>query len=397
MSCFIMKYNFDTIIDRYNTNSIKWDFADMFFSVKGLLPMWVADMDFKAPGPIVEAVQKVAEHGIFGYSGIPDSYYDAYIQWMQRRHSWNIEREWIVFTPGVVPALHLLIRAFTQPGDQVVVQTPVYYPFFDAISSNGCERLDNPLQLSNNQYVMDLVDLEKKITPRTKMIILCSPHNPIGRVWTREELKDLGELCMKYDILIVSDEIHEDIVYPGHVHTPFHSISPEFADKCIICTGASKTFNLPGLQVSNIVISSPLLRERFQNTLRSCGIMFPNIFGIAATEAAYHYGELWLLQLLDYLQGNIRFMEEFAMKKIPGLQIYQLQGTYLAWLDFRKCDIVPDKLGSFVREDAKVGLEAGVIFGCKEEGFERMNIACPRSVLNEGLEKIEKAVKRLRT
>ena len=391
-----MKYDFNAVIDRHNTNSIKWDFIDTYFPIKDLLPMWVADMDFRAPGPIVEAVQKVAEHGIFGYSGIPDSYYDAYIQWMKRRHSWPVEKEWIVFTPGVVPALHLLIRTFTQPGDQVVVQTPVYYPFFDAIRSNGCEQLDNPLQLDNNHYVMDLVDLEKKITPRTRMIILCSPHNPIGRVWTKEELKDLGELCIKYDILIVSDEIHEDIVYPGHVHTVFHTISPEFADKCIICTGASKTFNLPGLQVSNIVISNPRLRERFQNTVRSCGIMFPNIFGIAATEAAYRHGEPWLLQLLDYLQGNIIFMEEFAAEKIPDLQIFQLQGTYLAWLDFRKCGVAPDKLGSFIREDAKVGLEAGTIFGCTEEGFERMNIACPRSILEKGLVKIEEAVNRLR-
>jgi cystathionine beta-lyase len=228
------------------------------------------------------------------------------------------------------------------------------------------------------------------------MIILCSPHNPIGRVWTREELQNLGELCLKYDILIVSDEIHEDIVYPGHIHTPFHSISPALADNCIICTGASKTFNLPGLQVSNIVISNSRLRERFQNTLRSCGIMFPNIFGIAATEAAYSQGEPWLIQLLDYLQGNIKFMEEFATERIHGLQISQLQGTYLAWLDFRKCGIAPDKLGSFIREDARVGLEAGRIFGCKEEGFERMNIACPRSVLEEGLKKIENAINRLR-
>jgi cystathionine beta-lyase len=391
-----MKYDFNAVIDRHNTNSIKWDFIDTYFPIKDLLPMWVADMDFRVPPPIIEAAQKVAEHGIFGYSGIPDSYYDALIQWMKRRHSWHIEKEWIVFTPGVVPSLHLLIRAFTQPGDQVVVQTPVYYPFFDAISSNGCERLDNTLQLDNNHYVMDLADLEKKITPRTRMIILCSPHNPVGRVWTKQELMDLGELCIEHDILIVSDEIHEDIVYPGHVHIPFHSISPDFADKCIICTGASKTFNLPGLQVSNIVISNPRLRERFQNTVRSCGIMFPNIFGIAATEAAYRYGEPWVLQLLEYLQGNITFMEEFAAKKIPNLQIFPLQGTYLAWLDFRKCGIVSGKLGSFVREDAKVGLEAGTIFGCTEEGFERMNIACPRSILEKGLKKIEEAVTSLR-
>jgi cystathionine beta-lyase len=391
-----MKYDFDSVIDRHNTNSMKWDFVDSFFSVKDVLPMWVADMDFRAPDPVIDAVKKVAGHGIFGYSGIPESYYDALVQWMERRHRWHIHKEWVVFTPGVVPALHMLVRAFTQPGDQVIVQTPVYYPFFNAVRTNNRALLDNPLRLEKGQYLMDLNDLEKKITSRTKMIILCNPHNPIGRVWSKDELEELGELCIRNRILVISDEIHEDIVYPGFTHIPFHSISGKFADNCVVCTGASKTFNLPGLQVSNIIISNPETREQFENAVQSCGIFSPNIFGIAATEAAYRYGEPWLVELLDYLQENIAFLKEFSATKIPGLNVTEPQGTYLAWLDFRKCGIAPGKLGIFVREDAKVGLEAGTIFGCTEEGFERMNIACPRSILQEALKRIENAIRPLR-
>ncbi len=391
-----MSFDFDSVIDRHNTNSMKWDFTDSFFSMKGLLPMWVADMDFRAPGSVIDAVKKVAEHGIFGYSGIPDSYYDALIQWMEHRHRWKIKREWSVFTPGVVPALYMLVRAFTQPGDQVIVQTPVYYPFFSAVQNNNRELLDNPLQLKDGRYFMDLHDLENKLTPRTKMLILCNPHNPIGRVWSEQELYDLGELCLKNNILVVSDEIHEDIVYPGFTHIPFHSISREFADNCVVCTGASKTFNLPGLQVSNTIVSNRDIKERFQKEVQSCGIFSPNIFGIAATEAAYRHGEPWLTALLGYLKKNFAFLKEFAAQRIPGLKVTELQGTYLAWLDFRDCGIPPDKLGTFVREDAGVGLEAGIIFGCKAEGFERMNIACPRSILEEALLKIESAIRSMK-
>jgi cystathionine beta-lyase len=391
-----MSFDFDSVIDRHNTNSMKWDFMDSFFSMKGLLPLWVADMDFRAPDSVIDAVKNVAEHGIFGYSGIPDSYYDALIQWMEQRHRWKIRREWSVFTPGVVPALYMLVRAFTQPGDQVIVQTPVYYPFFSAVQNNNRELLDNPLRLSNGRYFMDIPDLENKLTPRTKMLILCNPHNPIGRVWSKKELYDIGELCLKKKIIVVSDEIHEDIVYPGFTHIPFHSISGEFADNCVVCTGASKTFNLPGLQVSNIIISNQDIRERFQKEVQICGVFSPNIFGIAATEAAYQHGEPWLTALLDYLKKNFALLKEFAAQKIPGLNITELQGTYLAWLDFRDCGIPPDKLGTFVREDAGVGLEAGTIFGCKTEGFERMNIACPRSILEEALTRIESAIRRIK-
>lgn len=391
-----MKYDFDSVVNRRNTNSIKWDFAEETFSVKGILPMWVADMDFRAPEPVIAAVRKAAEHGIFGYSGMRESYYEAVIGWMRKRHNWHIQREWIVFSPGVVAALHVLVKAFTEPGDQVVVQTPVYYPFFNAIRSNGCELLDNPLRLEENQYVMDLADLEAKINARTKMIILCSPHNPISRVWRQEELRELGELCLENNIIIVSDEVHEDIVYKGFKHVPFPLVAEGFADRTIVCTGASKTFNLPGLQTSNIIIPDPKLRECFCETIKRCGIHFPNLFGIAATEAAYRHGEEWIEQLLEYLQGNIAFLTGYIKDRMPGLRVIQPQGTYLLWLDFRGCGVDPARLSYFVCHDAKVGLQPGTLFGAREAGFERMNIACPRPTLAEGLARIEEALRRLK-
>ncbi len=390
-----MQNKFDTVINRYNTGSLKWDFAEALFSVKDILPMWVADMDFKTTQPVIDALKKLAEFGIFGYAHIAPSYYEAVIGWMKSRHNWDIQREWVVFSPGVIPAICALIRSFTEPGDQIIVQTPAYFPFFEAITGNKCEILDSPLKLEHDQYVMDLDDLEQKISPRTRIFILCSPHNPISRVWQKEELRKIGELCLKHGILIVSDEIHMDIIYDGCRHVPFTTISEEFADKSIVCTAASKTFNLPGLNHSNIIISNPELRERFNTAIGSSGFHSPSLFGIAATQAAYLHGEEWLEQLLAYLQGNITFLKKYITEKIPGLKLVQPQGTYLLWLDFRDCGINPDRLGKFVREDAKVGLQAGTIFGCKEEGFERMNIACPRTALAEGLHRIEKAINQL--
>jgi cystathionine beta-lyase len=312
---------------------------------------------------------------------------------MKRRHQWDIQKDWISLTTGVVPAIRLLVKTFTQPGDQVIVQTPVYYPFFDAISGNGCEMLDNPLRLKGQQYVMDLNDLEQKITKRTKMIILCSPHNPISRVWTKNELSKLGDLCIRNDIIIVSDEIHSDLVYRDFKHVPFPVVSSKFSNNVIVCTAASKTFNLPGLRASNIIIPNAELKKQFTAVMRDCAMSPPNMFGIAATEAAYRYGESWLEQLLDYLQGNADFLQQFIAQRIPGLKVVQPQGTYLLWLDFRNCGIKPDRLGKFVREDARVALEPGTQFGCKEDGFERMNIACPRTTLARALRRIEKAVK----
>lgn len=386
-------YDFDRVIDRHNTNSIKWDFADSIFYVEDILPMWVADMDFRSPAPVIEAMKKAADHGIFGYSSFMRSYYEALKCWMKKRHNWDIEDDWVVFSPGVVPALHMLVKAFVRPGEQVIVQTPSYHPFFKAIEGNGCEILDNPLLMDGEQYVMDLDDLKKKLSPSTRMILFCNPHNPVSRVWREDEMRELGELCLKHEIIIVSDEIHQDIVYKGFRHVPFTSVSREFADRTIVCTGASKTFNLPGLQMSNIVISNPELRDRFCAELKSCGIGLPNIFGIVATEAAYRHGEAWLEEVLEYLQGNIRFLTDYIAERIPRLKVTQPQGTYLLWLDFKGLGISHDRLMDFVRKEAKVGLESGRTFRSKDDGFERMNIACSRSVLEEGLYRIESAVK----
>ena len=363
-----MKYDFDTVIDRRGTCSVKWDMAEQTFKVKDILPMWVADMDFRSPEPVIEALKKVAERGMFGYTGAPDSYYDAVMAWMKRRHGWNIEREWFVLTPGVVPALRLLVKTFTQPGDQVVVQTPVYYPFFDAIRDNGCEILDNPLRLAGNQYVMDLADFEKKIGSRTKMIILCSPHNPIGRVWTAQELKELGELCLKHDILIVSDEIHGDLIHRGFEHIPVPKVSPEFVQKSIVCTAASKTFNLPGLKTSNIIIADKEKRDRFCAVMRHSGMGAPNMFGLAATEAAYRHGEPWLEELLDYLQDNVRLIMQFAAERIPGLKVIQPQGTYLVWLDFRGCGIDPARLAFLCARTRRWDLRRARCSGAEKMG-----------------------------
>ena len=390
------QYDFDEVIERRGFGSIKWDFTEKYFPEKDILPMWVADMDFRSPGPVIEAMRKAVDHGLFGYAGVPESYCNAVKAWMKKRHNWEIEKEWMVYSPGVVPALHMLITALTDPGDEVIVQPPVYFPFFDAIKCHNREILENPLQLEGSQYIMDLAELKQKITPRTKMMILCSPHNPIARVWKREELERIGEFCLEHNIVVVSDEIHSDLVYTGFKHIPFASISELFAQNCVTCTAASKTFNLPGLQTSNIIIPNPDLRKKFKEMEGGYGFASPNIFGIVATEAAYRYGEEWLTQLLKYLEGNIKFLSDFISQRIPGLKVIQPQGTYLLWLDFRDCGIDQAKLGNFVREDARVALEPGFIFGCKENGFERMNIACPRSTLEEGLHRIERAVAQLR-
>jgi len=391
-----MQYDFDSVIERRGYGSIKWDFTEKYFRTKDILPMWVADMDFRSPEPVIAALEKASRHGIFGYAGVPDTYCNAVIAWMKKRHEWKIEKEWMVYSPGVVPALHMLITALTEEGDEVIVQPPVYFPFFEAIKCHGREILENPLRLEGDQYVMDLDDLERNITPRTKMMILCNPHNPLSRVWRRDELENVAEFCLDHNVLLIADEIHSDLVYSGFKHVPLASLSEVFAQNCITCTAASKTFNLPGLQTSNIIISNPDLRKKFKEAERGYGFGSPNLFGIVATQAAYEDGEEWLTQLLAYLEQNIRFLQKFISERIPGLKVIQPQGTYLLWLDFRECGIDQGKLLNFVRKEARVALEPGFIFGCKENGFERMNIACPRSTLAEGLTRIEQAVARHR-
>lgn len=390
-----MNCDFDRVIDRCHTNSIKWDFAQSIFGVDDVLPMWVADMDFEAPQPVIEALVEKAKHGIFGYADGTESYYEAIMGWMLRRHNWRIERDWICFCPGVVPSLLWLVRAFVKPGEKVVVQSPVYPPFFRSIESNGSELLNNPLKLENGQYVIDFVDLEEKLKSGAKILILCNPHNPVGRVWKREELMKIGELCLKYHVIVVSDEIHSDLIYSGQKHIPFAALSEELAQNSIVCTAPSKTFNLAGLQISNIIIPNPELRRTFKKTLASNGMSHPNIFGLVALEAAYNEGEEWLNQLLVYLKENLNFLLQYIERNVPKVKVIIPEGTYLVWLDFRELGMEPKELQKFLLNKAHVAMNAGYTFGPGGEGFERLNIACPRSVLQEGLGRIARAVNSL--
>ncbi|MDR4889503.1 MalY/PatB family protein [Fredinandcohnia sp. QZ13] len=389
-----MKYNFNESINRLQTNSVKWDEVENLFGDKEILPMWVADMDFKSPQPVIEALKKRADHGIYGYTTRPDSYYEATVGWMKRRHNWTIEKDWITFTPGVVPALGIIVQSFTNPGDKIIIQQPVYYPFMSVIEKNGREIVNNPLRLENGRYYMDFEDLEKKIDPSVKMIIISNPHNPVGRVWEQDELTKLGEICLKHNILVVSDEIHSDLVYEGNIHTPFASISDNFAGRSITCTAPSKTFNLAGLQTSNMIIPNQELRERFNKALEDRFIGMTNTFGVTALIAAYEEGEEWLDQLLVYLKGNLDFLNEYIKSNIPEVKVIKPDATYLVWLDCRELGLDAKKLEEVIQKQGKVAFDEGYIFGKEGEGFTRINIACPRALLEEGLKRFSEALKK---
>ena len=391
-----MKYDFNKIVDRSKYHSVKWDELETTFGVQDVLPMWVADMEFKSPKPVIEAIKKAAEHGIYGYTSRPDSYYQAIIDWIEKKHHWKVKKDWLAYGPGVVPALSFIIRAFTQPGDKVIVQPPVYYPFFRAIENNGCYIVNNPLKVESNKYVMDFEDLEKKIDdPRIKILILCSPHNPVGRVWQKEELSRLGEICLEHNIIVVSDEIHADILFKGYKHIPFASISKEFAQNSITCTAPSKTFNLAGLQTSTIIIPNKKYYGIYNNMLNSLALNENNYFGLIALEAAYRYGEEWLNQLLFYLNENLEFLIEYFKERIPKIKVIKPEGTYLVWLDCRQLGFNAKSLNNFMLKKAKVALDDGNWFGKEGERFMRINIACPRSFLEKGLNRIERAVNSL--
>lgn len=403
----IMDNLFDAEIDRSGTNSVKWEFiqkpddptqvqhTDQFFGENRVLPMWVADMDFRCPEPVVEALVERARHGIYGYTVATDSFYQSVVNWMRKRHSWEIDPGWICTTPGVVPAVHMLVRTFTSPGDRVLIQPPVYYPFFQAIERNGAVQLKNPLLCEDGNYRMDLSDLDEKVRdPGLKMAILCSPHNPVGRVWSSDELARFGETCINKNVLVVSDEIHGDLIYKGNVFTPFAKISREFAMHSIICTAPSKTFNLAGLHTSCIIIPNDELRARFTETLKSNGSFGVGSFGMVALQAAYDHGEEWLERMLEYLEGNLKYLESYISEHIPQIKVVPPQGTYLVWLDCRKLGLGKSELKRLMLESARVYLDEGYIFGAEGEGFERMNIACPRTILSEALERIRKALER---
>ena len=394
-----MKYNFNRIIDRKDSFSLKWskEALQKFFGKndEDLLPLWVADMDFECPKPVVDAIKKEAEGGIYGYNwhNTP-KYLDAVTGWMDRRHQWKVDPKWIVYSPGIVPAINMMVQTFSNIGDKVIVQPPVYYPFFSAITENGRKLSLNQLHYENQNYTFDYEDFEEKAKdPLTKIFILCSPHNPVGRVWNKKELKKIGDICLEHDILIISDEIHHDLILPENIHTCLATMSEEFEQKSIICTAPSKTFNLAGLQVSNIIIPNEKLRQSFINTIvHKNGIGIPNSFGIVAMIAAYNKGEEWLEQVLKYIDSNFHLLQEFVKNELPNVKYVEPEGTYLAWLDFNSLGLNDEKLKNLILNEAKIALDGGKLFGSGGEGFQRINVACPKSILEEMLQRIRKVV-----
>ena len=387
------KYDFDKVIDRNNTGSIKFDFMEENGKDPDTLPLWVADMDFRVADPIIEAMQKALDHGIFGYGDSKDSYYDAVSGWFERRFGWKPEKEWMVKTPGIVLAFSIAVQAYTQPGESVLVQPPVYYPFFRAINSNGRKLIENPLVLKDGKYYMDFEDFEKKIIDNdVKLFIMCSPHNPVGRVWTEEELKTIGDICLKHNVKIVVDEIHCDFVRPGHTHTMFLKSCPECKDITISCTAPSKTFNLAGLQASNIWIPNEELRDRFNQVLEQIGFFTLNNMGIVACEAAYSQGEEWFDQCKDYIYANYEFMKEYIEKNIPQLRVMELEGTYLAWVDFSALGMTSEEVNDLICNKAKLWLDEGKLFGSQGDEYQRFVLACPRATLEAALERLKDAI-----
>lgn len=386
-----MKYDFDKITDRKGTNCLKYDFAVERGKPEDILPFWVADMDFPVADEITETLKKVVRHGIYGYSEAKDSYFRAVASWMEKHHDWKVEKDWLVKTPGVVYGIAAAIRAFTREGDSILIQSPVYYPFREVIEANDRILVDNTLVEKDGKYTMDFEDLERKIKENhVKLFLLCNPHNPVGRVWTREELQKVGELCLQYGVLVVSDEIHHDFVYPGYRHQVFAALDPRFQKITVTCTAPSKTFNLAGLQVSNIFIADKDLRLLFRKEIDRTGYSQLNTFGLAACESAYRGGEEWLAQLKQYLLGNLELVRESVAEKLPGVRLVEPEGTYLVWLDCRGLGLTAKELEHAVVEKAGLWLDGGAMFGAGGEGFERINIACPRSVLEEALERLTK-------
>ena len=381
-----MKYDFDTPVDRRGTASIKWDFSKRFTGLEDLIPLWVADMDFPACFEVIEALKRRADHGVFGYTLEPGSYYRAVIDWMKRRHGWEIRRGWMLSAPGVVPSLNLALLAYSQPGDRVIIQPPVYYPFKESILKVRRRVAENPLILDGDRYTMDFDQLEKLIDGRTRLLILCSPHNPVARVWLKVELERLVDICLRRNIIILSDEIHHDLILKGNRHIPTASLSKEAAGITVTFTSATKTFNLAGLGCSLVIASDKHLRDRYRSTLQSIWTGIANALSAVATETAYRYGESWLEQVLEYVQGNYDFLVSRLAERLPEARVFPLEGTYLAWVDLRSLGMSDEELKQWILGRARVWLDDGPMFGAGGEGYQRINLACPRRTLNKALE-----------
>lgn len=388
-------YDFSKVIDRSGTNSMKWEpgvLEDMFGNPE-LLPLWVADMDFEVSPAVKEAVMKVAEHGIYGYSGT-DKHMIAFKNWLDRRFDVTIESEWLINTPGIVTALNIAVQTYTKPGDNVIIQRPVYYPFTDAVEKNGRHVSNNELKEVDGQYEIDFEDFEERAKdPNTTMFILCSPHNPVSRVWTKEELGKLMDICVENDVLVVSDEIHNDLVMPGHKHTVTLGIDEKYQKNLITCMAPSKSFNLAGMQLSYIIIADEDMRHQFNRSLEQLGLGMMNPFALEAATAAYNDSEEWLDDLIEYLAGNYNYLKDYFAKELPQLKVRELEATYLVWVDFRELGLDVEEIADTMANKAGVALDGGDWFGKTGEGFMRINIACPRELLEQAAEAIVKAFK----
>lgn len=388
-----MKYDFDEIVDRKNTLSCKWDLAS-----DDILPMWVADMDFRTAKPIVDALVNRAQSGVFGYSVYTDDVYEAITGWFKRRHNWEIEKEWIQFSPGIVPALHAFTRIFVKSGEKILMNSPVYYPFFKSAERNGIEAVNSVLLNKNGRYEIDFKDFEKKAAdPLVKMFYLCSPQNPGGRLWSRGELEKIGRICLENNVLVVADEIHCDLVYPGKKHISFGTLSDDIVDNSIICTAPTKTFNLAGLQISSVIIKNPELRKMYADYMTASGFDYgeAGTFGLEAIRAAYKYGDEWLDSLMEYINGNLEFLLNYVKENIPKAKVMVPDATYLVWIDFSDYKIDSRTLHKTLKYEGKIWLDEGYLFGKAGEGFERINIACPRKTLEEGLKRIKECINKM--
>ncbi len=389
-----MSYDFNNIVDRKNTNSLKYDFAIERGKPSDITPLWVADMDFQAPQEVLDAIHQSVSHGIFGYSEVKRDYFDAIHAWFHDRFDWDTKEAWLIKTPGVVFAIALAIKSLTKEGDGVLIQQPVYYPFSETIKLNNRKLVVNSLNYEDHQYTIDFDDFEQKIiSENIKIFILCNPHNPVGRVWTVEELTRLGNICLKHHVIVISDEIHCDFTYPGFVHTVFANINEDFAQNSIICTAPSKTFNLAGLQTSNIFIKNEVTRKKMKQELERSGYSQLNTIGLVACKAAYEFGDPWLKDLKAYLYENLNYTREYLISNLPEITLVEPQGTYLIWLDFSKLNLSKKEMEDLIVHKAKLWLDPGHIFGKDGDGFERINIACPREILAKSLVQLNDAIK----
>jgi cysteine-S-conjugate beta-lyase len=384
-------YSFDDVIDRRNTQSVKWDDTERVFGAKDVLPLWVADMDFPAPQAVIKALHERIAHGIFGYTVIPNSLKDAIKNWLKLRHQWEIEPSWLSFSTGVVPEIANAIEAFTEQNDRIVVFTPVYPPLFQLVKKHQRTLVTSPLRLAENRYEIDWEDFEKKIQG-AKLLLLCSPHNPGGRVWTYEELTKIGELCIKHNVIVVSDEIHADLTFLPHRHVPFASIDPAFAENSVTCIAPTKTFNLAGLQAAAAIIPNETLKRQFNKVQQRQGFFTLNTFAVAGTEAAYRHGQEWLDALLRYLQENIVYLCSYIEANLPKLRVIRPEATYLVWIDCRQLDVTEQQLRQLLLEKGKIAVEFGSKFGEEGRGFIRMNVACPRKTLEDALFRLSVAL-----